>query len=184
MKSIAPSLALVTLVLFYPSCATVKLSRDEQDALKVLQRYLALDRNGERADGTRDATMAALTTWQDEQEWDEFLVYSQHVISRPQKQNGKVSIRVRYDVVGAMQGTEFEPRDAIDEPTEFALVKTDEGWRIELPLTPPHVGFSAARKYAKEVGAANAEQVLADAEYVAKLKGARAGNCNCERLDF
>ncbi|MCC6795222.1 MAG: hypothetical protein IT366_08895 [Candidatus Hydrogenedentes bacterium] len=185
MKSYASPFAFIVIVLFFPSCATVKLSGDEQDALKVLQRYLALDRNGARADGTRDAAMAALTTWNDEQDWEDFFVYSQHVISRPQLESDKVKIRVRYDVDGVMRGTEYNPLDTeTSESTEFILISTADGWKIESPTIPPHVGFSAARKYANEIGATNAAQVLSDAEYIAKLKGARAGHCNCERLDF
>ncbi|MCC6154659.1 MAG: hypothetical protein IT367_12910 [Candidatus Hydrogenedentes bacterium] len=185
MKFHSLPLALIAIVLLCPSCATVKLSGDEQEALKVLRRYLALDRNGARADGSRDEAMAALTTWQEEQEWESFFVYSQHVISRPQMEDSKVKIRVRYDVDGVMQGTEYGTLDTqTSETAEFTLIKTLEGWKIESQLIPPHVGFSAARKYANEIGATNAGQALSDAEYIAKLKGARAGHCNCERLDF
>jgi len=177
-----------------PSCATVRLTPDESAALKALRRYIELDRSGARLDSNRYHSMAALSAWADEPGWDAFVVVSGAAISRPVERDGKVVARVRYDVVGAMEGDSFMPVDAlppdtaerlaVGAPIEFVLVSTSDGWKIESPQVPPHAGFGAARAVAAELGAEGALRDLDDAEYLAKLKGARAGHCNCERLDF
>ena len=191
---ILKNVASIALILIASSCATVKLSRDERDALKVLQRYVQLDRGGARLDGTRYHSVAALTSWSEEPGWDSFVVTSGLAIGRPQLSDGKIVARVRYDVEGIMEGGTFTPlsglgsdtasRLAIGEPVAFTLVSTPDGWKIESPLIAPHVGFASARAVAQELGAENTLHALEDAEYIGKLKGQRAGHCNCERLDF
>ena len=192
--NIARTIASFSLILLATSCATVKLSPDERDALKVVQRYVQLDRSGARLDSTRYHSMAALTTWSEEPGWDSFVVTSGLAIGRPEFSDGKMVSRVRYYVEGVMDGDTFIPVSALDEetfsqfgigePATFTLVAAADGWKIESPLIAPHVGFAAARAVAEEMNAENTLHALDDAEYIAKLKGARAGHCNCERLDF
>lgn len=181
-------------VLAFASCSTVQLTHDERDALKTVQKFVQLDHSGARLDARRHAAVAALTTWRDEPGWDIFIVVSGAAIGRPVQENGKIQARVRYDVEGMMDGSVFTPIAALDAetasriganvPETFTLVSTANGWRVESPQLSPHVGFTAARAFAKEMGAENSVQALDDAAYVAKLKGQRAGHCNCERLDF
>ena len=171
------------------SCATVRLSRDETDALKALRQYIQLDRSGARLDGNRYHTIAELSNWADEPGWDLFVVTSGAVIGRPiTGDDGKVRARVRYDAEGVMLGDAFTPVEAVDpetaaravlgDPVEFVLVSTPDGWKVDTPQLPPHAGFVAARAAVADMGAENALRDLDDAEYRAKLKGARAGHCN------
>jgi hypothetical protein len=194
MKYAGPFFLMIAIALCC-SCATVKLSQDERDALKVLQRYVQLDRSGARLDGKRYHSMAALSVWKDEPGWDMFVVTSGLGIGRPQTDGAtKVTAYVRYDVEGVMEADTFTPVDllqadtiaslSIGEPIQFVLEKTADGWKIVSPQIPPHVGFPVARALAQELGAEGTLSALSDAEYIAKLKGARAGHCNCERLDF
>lgn len=193
MKYVALS-ALLCCILLSPSCATARLTHDERDALKTLNRYLSLDRTGARLDQKRYGDMMVLVTWPEEPGWDSFVVISGSTIGRPQLTNGKIASRVRYTVEGIMEGDTFHPirtldaemasRFAIGQPAEFVLTRDSGGWKIESPQLPPHVGFDATRAFVQEIGAENSLRALSDAEYVSKLKGARAGHCNCERLDF
>lgn len=181
-------------VLAFASCSTLQLTQDERVAFKTVQKFVQLDYSGARLDAKRHDAVAALTTWQDEPGWDTFVVVSGAAIGRPVQENGKIQARVRYDVEGVMDGGVFTPVAALDAegvssigagaPETFTLVSTASGWRIESPQLPPRVGFTAARALAKEMGAENSVRALEDAAYVAKLKGQRAGHCNCERLDF
>ena len=177
-----------------PSCATVKISQGERDAIKVLQRYLALDRSGARVDDKRYHSAAALTQWQEEPDWDLIVVISGSAISRPQSNGGTTSARVKFVVEGVIDVDAFYPvtalppelADRVDpvETVEFLVSPSKDGWKIVTPQLPPHIGFSAARTLLEQMNAQAALQTLGDAEYAAKLKGARAGHCNCERLDF
>ncbi|MBM3288987.1 MAG: hypothetical protein FJY92_02425 [Candidatus Hydrogenedentes bacterium] len=191
----AATISCLAVLLTLSSCATVRLTQDESDALKALRRYVQLDSSGARLDGDRYHSIAALSNWSDEPGWDAFVVTSGAAIGRPVAQpDGTVRVRVRYDAEGVMEGDVFSAVDAlapdvaerlaIGQPIEFALVRTPEGWKVHSPQIAPHVGFSAARAVAKDMGAESALRGLDDAEYLAKLKGARAGHCNCERLDF
>ena len=176
------------------SCATVKLSPDESAALKVLQKYLELDRSGVRLDSARQSLDAPLVAWTEEPGWDSMIIATGWSIARPQLTDGKITARVRYDVAGLLNGTNLVSVDSPDaddvknfeDNTEvvFTLVSTKEGWKIESPTLMPHVGFPAARRVLTELGDESALHALSDAEYEAKLKGARAGHCNCGRLDF
>ncbi|NUM55363.1 MAG: hypothetical protein HUU46_17080 [Candidatus Hydrogenedentes bacterium] len=185
---------LMAICALFSSCATVRLTQDERDALNVLQRYVQLDRSGARLDGTRYHSMAELVSWTDEPGWDSFVVSPGLAIGRPVAAGEKVTARVRYDVEGVMDGDTFYPLDAltpeasarfgIGDPVEYVLVRMNDEWKIESPLLPPHVGFGATRAFVEELGAESSLRALDDAEYLAKLKGARAGHCNCDRLDF
>lgn len=185
---------LVASIALLPSCATVKISQTERDALKVLQRYLALDRSGARVDDSRYHSAAALTQWQEEPNWDIILVISGSAISRPQSNGDTTSIRVSFAVEGVIAADTFYPVTALpgeltdrvnpQEIVEFVMSPSTNGWKIASPQIAPHIGFPAARTLLTTMNAQAALQTLGDAAYVAKLKGARAGHCNCERLDF
>ena len=193
MTSIRLTMA-VGALLAATSCATVRLTGDELDALHTIEKYIGLDRSGARLDNNRYHSMAELSAWTDEPTWDAFVVVSTATIGRPRADGPKMAVRVRYEVEGVMEGDSFLAADAlppelaermkIGEPLTFTLVNTGNGWKVESPQVPPRVGFPAARSFARALGAKNAERALDDAEYVAKLKGARSGHCNCQRLDF
>lgn len=135
-----------------------------------------------------------LVTWENEAGWDIAFVVSGWTISRPILSEAHTTATVRYEVVGLMQSDSFifadtaGPDDVqfIEEnrSVSFSLVKVGNEWKIETPILTPHVNFSTAKTLQKELGHQNVIDTLVDAEYIAKLKGARAGHCNCERLDF
>lgn len=186
------SLALIPL-LASAGCATVRLTPEEQAALQVLQRYLELDRGGARLDSARYHLIAELDTWEDEPGWDQAVVVTGWAIGRPQVSGDTLSVRVRYDVEGLLELDRFtrmaEAADAatvLNENAEatFVLTLREGKWRIESPLLPPHIGFPTAIRQAESLQAEALVAELKDAEYDAKLKGQRAGKCNCGRLDF
>ena len=176
------------------SCTTVRLTPDEHDALKVLRRYLYLDKNAAPTGAERSVPMLDLVVWETEPAWDTVLVVSGWTMGRPQFAGGKVTATVRYDIAGVMAPGEFVPAETSDtaylkiieenRTIAYTLVPASNGWKIESPVTMPHIGFAAARKSQEELGHENVVQALDDAEYIAKLKGQRAGHCNCERQDF
>ena len=122
-------------------------------ARPVVERYIALDLQGE---GTRASKkMAQLIDYQDRDTagWDSFTLTSESRIKDCRESGGQVVITVVHRVFGSVGAPErnalarIMARPVTEEETSLRLNKTPQGWKIDSPTVyVPHVGVDAAKR--------------------------------------
>ena len=124
-----------------------------EPAMKVVERYIALDLQGE---GTRSSSrMDELIDYQgrDTPGWDSFMLTDESRIRGCTKSGDHAVITISHRVFGSVVPSEPTALDAIlakpprEEVTSLRLNRTPHGWKIDSPkIYVPHVGVAAARK--------------------------------------
>lgn len=122
-------------------------------ARPVVERYIALDLQGE---GTRASKkMAQLINYQDRDipGWDSFTLTSGSRIKDCRESGDQVVITVVHRIFGSVGAPEHNALDRImarpatEEETRLRLNKTPQGWKIDSPTVyVPHVGVEAAQR--------------------------------------
>jgi hypothetical protein len=122
-------------------------------AIHVVDRYLALDLQGE---GTHTSNkMAKLIDYQgrDTPGWDSFVLTGESQVKDCRESGGHVVFTISHRVFGSMDASQHAELDILmarplkEEETTLRLNKTPQGWKIDSPsVYEPHVGVAAAKK--------------------------------------
>jgi hypothetical protein len=122
----------------------------------VVRQYCELDMKGARLSSQNPYMdrISALGTWSIEPGWDSVIVVRNFVIVRVHSDHGTSSVEVRYTVLGQMTGASVTASRQHDELITFVMGKSENAWKIERPLIPPHVSVQAA--------AANLRDLISD----------------------
>ena len=117
-----------------------------EDPVKVLDRYLSLDKKGVRLEVASWQVLAPYVDWESDVAWGQVVVISKFHIVDDVKQWEVVSgleakIPVVFDVLGTMywEGVTFVP-DSHQESYLFHVKAVYDRWQIIHPQLPPHVG--------------------------------------------
>lgn len=118
----------------------------KEDPVKVLDKYLSLDKKGARLEAASWQVVAPYVDWEENVAWGQVVVISKFHIVNDVRQWEIVSgleakIPVVFDVLGTMhwESVTFVP-DPHQESYLFHVKAVYDRWQIVLPQLPPHVG--------------------------------------------
>ncbi len=118
----------------------------KEDPVKVLGKYLSLDKKGARLDATSWQVVAPYVVWEEDVAWGKVVVISKfHIledVARWEIISGlEAKIPVVFEVLGTMhwESVTFVP-DPHEESYFFHIKAVYDRWQIVDPQLPPHVG--------------------------------------------
>jgi hypothetical protein len=138
----------------------------KEDPVKLLDKYLSLDKKGARLEAGSWQVVAPYVDWKEEVAWGHVVVISQFHIVDDVTQWEIVSgleakIPVVFDVVGTMhwESVTFVP-DPHQESYLFHIKAVYDRWQIIHPQLPPHVGRQRLMDFVRwtELGEADASR--------------------------
>jgi hypothetical protein len=118
----------------------------KEDPVKVVDKYLSLDKKGARLEVASWQVVAPYVDWEEEIAWGQVVVISKYHIVDDVKEWEIISgleakIPVVFDVLGTMhwESVTFVP-DPHQETYLFHIKAVYDRWQIIHPQLPPHVG--------------------------------------------
>lgn len=133
-------------ILFLAMCLCKTVVGAENNPEDIVKKYYVADLEGARLNTTTYKTLIhPLIIWEHEPGWDFSFITKKAYISNIEKLNNKISIEVRYENIGFLNGDDLIEID-FTEIVIFSLINEREQWKIQEPIFPPHV---SARAFAK-----------------------------------
>ncbi len=118
----------------------------------IVKKYYMADLDGARLTTEGYKAIKPLITWEDEPGWDEVFITKKAYISKIEKlSNNKLSIEVRYEILGDLEGADNLCRLVLVEVINFILIKENGQWKINSPIFPPHVSPIVASKHLEKL---------------------------------
>jgi hypothetical protein len=151
----------LSLFLFFLTCTSAfgqfraAVHRDEQ-ARGIVSSYCRMDYEGFRLLKDSWPRMKALTTWNDNPEWQGFTVVSQYELLDASEGSRAATVSVKYIVLGRFEAGLGYTAEPGSEEVSFRLKDVDSSWKIEDlgPTINPHVSKPRAIAWLKTALAA------------------------------
>ena len=129
--------------------------------VEVVQAYLAADAAGLALGGPGVEKLLQSTTWADAPGWDAVTVTKSYSCQPGKETQGKATVDVTYENVGALSQTAFTAMPDQEKVT-YTLVKMEGRWKIDEPQLQPHITPARAIAALKEVDTADARASIAE----------------------
>lgn len=146
MTRLSWSLAAALLLLLLPGDGLAQTGATNQDPVKMVTKYLSLDRHGARLEAMSFETLKPYISWKEEPAWEHVVVISDFEVVDDIAQWEIINvldvvIPVKFRVLGSMswETAGFLPGAKVEE-FRFHVKGLVGRWRIVEPILPPHVG--------------------------------------------
>lgn len=114
---------------------------------EVIEKFCQLDAQGKRLEGgTWQQSIAPLVTWVEEA-GDMIFIISDYKIGKAEILDSTAKVPVKYSYLGSTDFIGFSRADKRSNTIIFELVKQKGEWKIERPITAPHVLWKEAIAY-------------------------------------
>lgn len=139
----------------------------------VVQKFCQLDAKGSRLSSETFSNVVDLITWPEEG-GDEMVVIDSFTVGKAIYKDGKASVPVYYNNIGSTDFTDFSPpKPTWPNPYVYQLVIKNGQWRIDEPVSSPHVDWKAAISYIQNLQKAEPDRKAPLKKIIQKIEKAR-----------
>lgn len=126
------------------------------DPVKVVEKYLSLDKRGARLEAISYEVLKPYVAWEQEPVWEQIVVITDYQVSHDISQwtvlnSLEALIPVTFTVIGNMDwGTAMFRPEPRTEEMSVHIQAVKNRWRIVDPIYPPHVGKKRLINFVRE----------------------------------
>jgi len=133
------------LILLTPVYSSAQLDNDSSTPEEVVQKFCQLDADGMRLRGdTWRQSILPLVTWVEEA-GDVIFIIDRFKVGKAKVNGDKATVPVDYVTIGSTNFIQFSnPSPKWLNPYPYQLVKKKGVWKIDGPISAPHVHFKIA----------------------------------------
>ncbi len=113
---------------------------------EVVRLYCDFDLKTGRISTANFAKLPPLVTWEAEPGWDTVTVVSSFKVLAAKQSQDRAMVTVKWGVLGHAEG-ENVTKDQKSEVIDYQLIRVKGLWKIEAPVTPPHVSLPTLREF-------------------------------------
>lgn len=126
------------------------------DPVKVVEKYLSLDKRGARLEAVSYEVLKPYVAWEEELVWEQIVVITDYQVSQDISQwtvlnSLEALIPVTFTVIGTMdwETATFRPEPRTEEMSVH-IQAVKNRWRIIDPIYPPHVSKKRLINFVRE----------------------------------